>query len=318
MKTNFLKRFLLKGQPWKISPIRNKAMLNYFEETYDATSLEPIKVGHSKDRKFIIRTKNDECYFLRVASLDKKSLIERIFAVRKELFRIGCLSNVPIAVGTCPEGCYLLEPWLTGNTLPQRLPTMKQEEQYELGKQVGMMYLRFHEVSFPKRDLPPLSDSFTRTLNKFKKTEHELFGYKETIVCGIEDALRKMSDRPSELLHGDFHLNNIILDETHTPVVIDFEAVCVGDPLFDCVTIMDNYHPPYPYRWFNQGFSSAFPDAFSESDWEIMAAYFCFRKLNEYLVFHDCLNERLSSPSMWKMYCDFMRHPLELKKWLLG
>lgn len=318
LMTNYLKRFLLKQLKWKRSTDGNQALFHYFAKAYGATSLVRIQAGGYIDRKFEMHTKDGGRYFLKISSIDRKSLFELIFTVRTELFHAGCLPNAPMRVGTCPEGCYLLDSWVSGDTLLQLLSTMGREEQYEKGRQVGMLLSRLHETSIALDGVPPLSDMFTRVLNRFKKTEHDLFGFRQEMICGIENALRNMDKKPTLLLHGDFHLNNIILAAKEMPVIIDFEALCIGDPLWDSVSVMDSCRLPRPYRWFNQGFVSAYTGDYSENEWGIMAAYYCFRKVNEYLVFYRCLTERLSSPSMWEMYCSFLRHPLELKKWLLG
>ncbi|MHA1912517.1 MAG: aminoglycoside phosphotransferase family protein [Candidatus Kariarchaeaceae archaeon] len=48
----------------------------------------------------------------------------------------------------------------------------------------------------------------------------------------IDSLLNNWPISPSQLIHGDFHRENIIQTETDF-VLIDFEFVCVGDPLFD-------------------------------------------------------------------------------------
>ena len=315
---NYLKRLLLKHLQWKEFPVGDEAIFHYFEKAYGATSLVRIQAGNVKDRKYEMNTKNGGHFFLRVSSVEKKTLFELIFAVQTELFRVGCLPNAPMGVGVCPKGSYLLDSWVSGDTLIKTLSDMGREEQFEKGQQVGLSLRRIHEASIALDGVPPLSDMFKRVLNRFKKTEYDLFGFRDEMICEIEEIIRNMEKMPTVLLHGDFHLNNIILDEKETPIVIDFETLCVGDPLWDIVSIMDSCRLPHPYHWFNQGFLSVFTDELSENDWGRMTVYYCFRRVNEYRVFYGRQTNRLSSPSMWEMYCNFLSHPLELKKWLLG
>lgn len=318
LMTNYLKRLFFKQLQWKRSTDGNQVLFHYFEKAYGATSLVRIQSGNSKDRKYEMHTKDGEHCFLKISSVDRKSLFEFIYAVQTELFRTGCLPNEPMGVGTCPGGSYLLDSWVSGDTLLRLLSAMGREEQYEKGRQVGLQILRLHEASMNQESVPPLSDMFKRVLNRFKKTEHDLFGFRQEMICEIEKTIRNMDNRPTVLLHGDFHLNNIILDEKETPVIIDLETLCVGDPLWDIVSIMDSCRLSHPFRWFNQGIVSAYTGDYSESEWEIMASYYCFRRVNEYQEFYGHLTDRLSSPFVWEMYCSFLRHPLELKKWLLG
>ena len=315
---NYLKRFLLKHLQWDESPEGDEAIFHYFVKACRATSLVRIQAGNAKDRKYEMNTKNGGHFFLRVSSVEKKALFELIFAVQTELFRAGCLPNAPMGIGICPKGCYLLDSWVSGDTLFQLLSDMGREEQFEKGQQVGLLLRLIHEASIALDGVPPLSDMFKRVLNRFKKTEYDLFGFRDEMICEIEEVIRIMHKMPTVLLHGDFHLKNIILNEKETPVVIDFETLCVGDPLWDIISIMDSCRLPHPYHWFNQGFLSVFTDELSENGWERMAVYYCFRRVSEYLVFNRRQINRLSSPSMWEMYRNFLSHPLELKKWLLG
>ena len=48
----------------------------------------------------------------------------------------------------------------------------------------------------------------------------------------IDDLLHNWPSTPSQLIHGDFHRENIIQTKTGF-VLIDFEFVCQGDPFFD-------------------------------------------------------------------------------------
>lgn len=57
------------------------------------------------------------------------------------------------------------------------------------------------------------------------------------------DEIRKLiSDIPdsNKLLHGDFHLKNIIIVKGK-PMLIDMDTLCFGDPLFDLATIANSY-----------------------------------------------------------------------------
>ena len=321
MITQYLRKLRLRSnmEPSKKAPcVEEDAVLKQFAKEIGAISLTYLQAGNSKDRKYEMFTKDGGRYFLRIASSDRQRLFEQIFAVRTELFRAGGVLNAPVSVGTCPFGCYLLEPWLSGDTLLNLLQSMGESAQYEKGWEVGSIISTFHGLNMNMDDIPPLTKMFSRVMNRFKKTEYDLFGCRQKIIWGIEETLQNRQDGPSVLLHGDFHLNNIILDNENNISIVDFESVCVGDPLWDSISVMDSYRLEYPFRSFNEGFIAALSKDYLEDDWAIMASYCCLRKIKEYMFFQGRLTERLSTPSMWKMYCGFINNPSTLKAWLMN
>lgn len=55
----------------------------------------------------------------------------------------------------------------------------------------------------------------------------------------IRQLIREVPDS-KKLLHGDFHLKNIIICKGR-PMLIDMDTLCFGDPVFDLATIANSY-----------------------------------------------------------------------------
>ena len=55
----------------------------------------------------------------------------------------------------------------------------------------------------------------------------------------LRDLIRSIPNS-TKLLHGDFHLKNIIIVKGK-PMLIDMDTLCFGDPIFDLATIANSY-----------------------------------------------------------------------------
>lgn len=67
-------------------------------------------------------------------------------------------------------------------------------------------------------------------------TEHLIGSHTAEVIRNI---LKAIPDS-NKLLHGDFHLKNIIIVKGK-PMMIDMDTLCFGDPIFDLATIANSY-----------------------------------------------------------------------------
>ncbi|MBR5799994.1 MAG: phosphotransferase [Lachnospiraceae bacterium] len=94
---------------------------------------------------------------------------------------------------------------------------------------------------------PEKADKYIDILTKthlaiLSQKSKELLSYKDFLSVMVKnrtadyrEICTKMDALPDgdHILHGDFHPNNILMEENGTPVVIDFMNVCRGPKLFD-------------------------------------------------------------------------------------
>lgn len=75
-----------------------------------------------------------------------------------------------------------------------------------------------------------------------------------------------------KLVHGDFHLGNLLSDQEKITGVLDFEWACAGDPLFDMSNQLREMDKTWPgsQENFNQGYGIKM---FSEEDLKKMEVY---------------------------------------------
>ncbi len=121
---------------------------------------------------------------------------------------------------------------LGGESLPQRL---MRDDRYAraregLAGQCGEILARLHAIDADQ--LPPLPRpdpiERCRTILDSLPERHPTF---ELIVRRLE--LTRPAARPPSLVHGDFRLGNLLVDERGINAVLDWELVHLGDPLED-------------------------------------------------------------------------------------
>ena len=121
---------------------------------------------------------------------------------------------------------------LPGESLPPRL---MRDERYQpalrrLAGQCGEILARLHAI--PTRELPSLPQpdpvERCRAVLDSLPDRHPAF---ELVLRRLE--LTRPAPRPRALVHGDFRLGNLLIDEGGVSAVLDWELVHVGDPLED-------------------------------------------------------------------------------------
>ena len=207
---------------------------------YNIKKYEELKLGWSKDTKYILTDKNNNKFMLRVSdkSLHTKRL--RQFNLLNEIscFNINCPK--PIEYGIIDDKVYMLLTYMEGNPAETEIIKYSNIEQYNLGLEAGKILKIIH--SYDKE-----SDTLTwwekyepksiRKINTYLDTELKHNDY-EFLINYYKENIHLMENRPQILTHGDYHLGNMLIHKNHI-VVIDFDKMNFADP----------YDEFKPYCW---------------------------------------------------------------------
>lgn len=148
------------------------------------------------------------------------------------ILRAASQAGVPVArvMAPLPDG-FVLER-IRGESLPQRI---MRDDRYadsrdRLAAQAGTILARLHEI--PVDALPGLrpQDPIDRC--------YEVLDRLGASSPAFELALRRLvlkrpRSRPRTVVHGDFRMGNMLIDERGIAAVLDWELVHLGDPLED-------------------------------------------------------------------------------------
>ena len=69
---------------------------------------------------------------------------------------LGINMSLPIDFGTCnnEKNVYMLLTWVEGKDLEEILPTLTENEQYQLGREAGKILKKIHSIVVEEDDLP--------------------------------------------------------------------------------------------------------------------------------------------------------------------
>ncbi len=148
------------------------------------------------------------------------------------ILHLAAEAGVPVArvLATLKDG-FVLE-HVEGESLP---PRIMRDDRYatardDLAEQAGTILARLH--SAPPDGLPGLApqDPIERCREALDhlNAAHPAF---ELVLRRLE--LARPAPRPQAVVHGDFRMGNLMIDEHGISAVLDWELVHLGDPLED-------------------------------------------------------------------------------------
>ena len=196
-------------------------------------SVEPIDKGWSSDKKYHIRTQEDEHLLLRISSIDEYDIKKKEFEIIEKYSKLGFQMSMPKEFGVCNENqnTYMLLTWLEGCDLETALPQLTEKEQYQLGREAGIILKKIHSVQLAKEDIPVKTKKEKKLLQLAKYEESGLrIPNDEIAVRYVKENIDQIWKKSPVYLHGDFHPGNLIYMKDASIGVIDFNRWEVGDP----------------------------------------------------------------------------------------
>lgn len=191
--------------------------------------LRRLSAGAHRETWSFVAHDGRECIVQRMPSSDG---VHAELDTELAILRVAAEAGVPVArvLATLPDG-FVVE-YVRGESLPQRI---MREDRYAaardgLAAQAGTILAHLHSV--PADALPGLSvqDPIERC--------YEVLDRLDAINPAFELVLRRLAlnrpaPRPQTVVHGDFRMGNMLIDERGIAAVLDWELVHLGDPLED-------------------------------------------------------------------------------------
>lgn len=199
------------------------------------TAVEPLDGGFSRDEKFRVVDAVGQSRLLVISEGGYSAEKEREFNLLKQLKQMDASLPIPEALscGLCDEGFYQLLSWQTGTTLD----AVGNGDFRALGLEAGGILRRLHDAGanldvknwFREYDLQKLLD---RKVRLYYDSELNLRDDEEIIDFLMAGAAVQRRS-PIVLLHGDFHMKNLVLDAAGRLAVIDFNRMKPGPAPLD-------------------------------------------------------------------------------------
>ena len=203
---------------------------------YDQFStITPINKGWSTDKKFFVKTKNDEKWLLRTADIANYEQKKQEFNIIQQLSSHLIPMSRPIEFGICDEGqtVYSLLTWCEGEDAEQVLAQLDEAKQYELGLKAGQLLKTIHRYPAPlhvENWASRFNQKINTKLHHYHKCGIKIEGDSDMIAY-IEAYRYLLEERPQCLQHGDYHVGNMVITPQGKELsIIDFNRHDYGDP----------------------------------------------------------------------------------------
>ncbi|MEE4355277.1 MAG: aminoglycoside phosphotransferase family protein [Desulfococcaceae bacterium] len=200
--------------------------------------ISKIQKGFSDDEKFVIKTAFDT-YLLRISSAKTFSRKKEEFKIMKKLFAKGVNCNKPIDIFTGKEDnkIYNLFSFLPGNDAEKNISKLAESTQFEIGFYAGQDLKTINSLenstsSWKKRKLA----KHEFYLAHYLKNEYS-FENDDKLIKFIESNCDRIKSAPDRFQHDDFHLGNIIINDSKYSGILDFNRYDRGDPLHEFVKL---------------------------------------------------------------------------------
>ena len=239
-----------------------------------------IEKGWSSDIKYHVTDENGTDYLLRISANETFAEKSDEFNMMKRLEKLGVPMCRPIELGTCDEGVYSLQSWINGKDAEDVIPTLSHSRQYDYGYKAGEILKIIHSI--------PAPDDQTDWEVRFnKKIDRKIKGYTECplkyengdlFIDFIEKNRYLLKNRPQVFQHGDYHIGNMMIDNSLELQIIDFQRKDYGDPWEEFNRIVWSAQTS-PY------FASGIVDGYFQNEvpmefWKLLALYIASNTLS--------------------------------------
>jgi fructosamine-3-kinase len=220
--------------------------LSYFHDIPDSKNwVELLRISDEDPRahQYSARSKDGKQYYVRLDEPTRYDRIKGEFEHLRTAYETGVPVPSPKSFGLCDNGrrLYLLTDWIGGRSGEQILDCFDACSQYELGVSAGLYIKMIHSVKAPDHFVKAWWAGQSKRWQKIRQDyqrcqlsiphDHQLFEM-------IDENLHLLRNRPQRLLHGAFHIGNIMLTQEGNLKLINFHRWLYGDPLYDLSAVI--------------------------------------------------------------------------------
>lgn len=240
---------------------------------------EFIDKGWSGDKKYRITDDRGQIYLLRISPADQAPRRIRQQERMEQAAALEIPMCRPVEYGMCGDGFYSIQEWISGRDAEDVIPALPRERQYAYGLDGGRILKALHSLPAPE-DAEPWAERFNRKIDRkiamYKSCPLKYPGG-EAFLDHIRKSRHLLAGRPQCYQHGDYHIGNMMIDDSGVLTVIDFEKDDWGDPWeeFNRIVWSAQAAPAFAAGLVDGYFDGPVPQDF----WDLLALYICSNTL---------------------------------------
>ena len=246
----------------------------------DFIAKEPVNKGWSCDQKYCVTTADGTKYLLRITPKERSAANRAdCFRLQQAVAALGVPMCQPVEYGECEEGVYILQSWIAGRDALDVIPFLPEENQYAYGLDAGKLLQKIHSIPAPAEQ-PDWETRFNAKIDR----KIEMYAACPLTFDGDKAMLRYLENnrgllrgRPQSFQHGDYHIGNMMVDESGALQIIDFDRFDFGDPWeeFNRIVWSAQASPLFASGMVDGYFEHGVPPEF----WKLLLLYICSNTL---------------------------------------
>lgn len=193
---------------------------------------ERIEKGWSGDKKYCVTDSCGNKFLQRVSSIEQYDCKKKEFEMMQRLEALGLPMCTPLEFGVSDEGVYSIQSWIDGVDAEDIISTLSDSKQYTYGLEAGHILCKIHSI--------PAPDSQEDWEIRFnRKVDYKIQKYMEcpikyengqAFINYINENRHLLKGRPQVYQHGDYHIGNMMINQSGQLHIIDFNRNDYGDP----------------------------------------------------------------------------------------
>lgn len=209
-------------------------------------TLHQISDGDSPDLKFRVKDKNNQRYLVRLTDHKHYDRKKTEFEHMTLIYARQVPVPRPVRFGLCNQGksIFMISDWIYGKAASELLVRQPAEDQYEQGILAALYLKTIHSSSNP-----PQAKAWVAMIERKIQSLRQackFYQIRSSCVAKLLDFLTEQStlceNRPVMLVHGDFHIDNMVMSFENKLHLIDFEKWNYGDPISDLGPMVARMH----------------------------------------------------------------------------
>ncbi len=191
-----------------------------------------IEKGWSEDKKYCVTDSCGNKFLLRVSSIEQYDCKKKEFEMMQRLEALGIPMCKPLEFGVSDEGVYSIQSWIDGVDAENIISTLSDSKQYAYGLEAGHILRKIHSIPAPDSQ-EDWEIRFNRKIDyKIQKYMECPIKYEngQAFIDYINENRHLLKGRPQVYQHSDYHIGNMMIDQSGQLHIIDFNRNDYGDP----------------------------------------------------------------------------------------
>lgn len=231
-----------------------------------------ILSGYSCDKKYRLRDEKGNAILIREFEKDSPERVSEIFELMKLLDKHNIPMSKPVQCILSPEKRIIRQMWLPGKTLREFGQTASKIELASYGRRAGKLLKAIHSI--PVSSDMAWNTYFSQQIDR-KVKDYMSCGVQlqndRALISYISRNMNLIKDRPLSLVHGDYHVDNMIVGDDGSLSIIDFDSCSFADPWkdFDRLFVCAAFSPIFARELVTGYFDNHIPTQF----WKVCSFY---------------------------------------------